>query len=149
MDNELREKINELLIAHGKQEMSIKDMEKEPDSVVAIARELGFDLTAEKLPEVIKAFRQTEESVPRQLSSDEAEQVVGGKPYLGEGIIDFFSWVACGFNHHYDYTGKTKESIDFVFKVTFYEQRCRDCGHINWTRSAPPNVQGPKIKNPW
>ena len=40
MDNELREKINGLLIAHGKQEMSIKDMEKEPDSVVAIARAL-------------------------------------------------------------------------------------------------------------
>ena len=149
MDNELREKISALLAAQGKRMLSIKDIEKEPETIVAIAKELGLDLTAEKLREAIQTYRQTEESEPRQLTVDEEERVVGGKPHVGEGIIDFISWIACGFNHHYVYTGNTKVSIDLVFKVTFYEQRCADCGHINWTRTAPPNVQGPKIQNPW
>lgn len=109
-------------------------MEKEPDEVAAMAKELGFDLTLEELTAAMKAFRQTD---PQELTDEEMEQTAGGKPHVGEGIIDFFSWVACGFNHHYVYTGKTKQSIDLVFHVTFYEQKCTDCGHYNWTRTAP------------
>ena len=109
-------------------------MEKEPDEVAAMAKELGFDLTLEELTEAMKAFRQTD---PQELTDEEMEQTAGGKPHVGEGIIDFFSWVACGFNHHYVYTGKTKQSIDLVFHVTFYEQKCTDCVHYNWTRTAP------------
>lgn len=124
-------------------------MEKEPDDIVAMAKALGFELTAEELTEAMKALGRTAGSGVRELSTDHMEQVVGGKPHLGEGVIDFVSWVACGFNHHYVYTGKTKQSIDFAFKVDFYQQKCMDCGHINWTRKAPPNVQGPKIKKTW
>ena len=123
-------------------------MEKEPAGVAAMAKELGFDLTPEELTAAMKAFKPSDGSGPQELTVDEMEQTAGGKPHLGEGIIDFFSWVACGFNHHYVYTGKTKQSIDLVFHVTFYEQKCADCGHYNWTRTAPPDVKGPKIGNP-
>ncbi len=123
-------------------------MEKEPVEVAAMAKELGFDLTPEELTAAMKAFKPSDGSGPQELPVDEMEQAAGGKPHLGEGIIDFFSWVACGFNHHYVYTGKTKQSIDLVFHVTFYEQKCVDCGHYNWTRTAPPDVKGPIIGNP-
>lgn len=123
-------------------------MEKEPDEVVATAKALGFDLTVEELTEAMKSFGQTNGGRPQEMGEAEMAQAAGGKPHQAEGIIDFFAWVACGFNHHYVYTGKTKQSIDLVFHVTFYEQKCRDCGHYNWTRTAPPDVQGPKIGTP-
>ena len=123
-------------------------MEKEPAEVAAMAKELGFDLTLEELKAAMKAFKPADGSRPQELTMDMMEQAAGGKPYAGEGVIDFLSWVACGFNHHYVYTGKTKQSIDLVFHVTFYEQKCADCGHYNWTRTAPPDVKGPKIGNP-
>ena len=123
-------------------------MEREPDEVASMAKELGFDLTLEELTAAMKAFKPADGSRLQELTVDELEQVAGGKPHTGEGIIDFVSWVACGFNHHYVYTGKTKQSIDLVFHVTFYEQKCVDCGHYNWTRTAPPDVKGPKIGNP-
>ncbi len=85
----------------------------------------------------------------RELNQHELELVTGGKrPTPGEGIVDFFIWVACGFHHNYFYTGKTKQDIDLVFPVTFYQQKCADCGHYSWTRTAPANVQGPKIGIP-
>lgn len=106
-------------------------------------------MTVEELSEAMKTAGKPNGSRPKEMGLAELEQVAGGKPYLGEGVINFFSWVACGFNHHYEYTGETQQRIDFAFKVDFYQQRCRDCGHINWTRTAPPNVQGPKIKKSW
>lgn len=121
-------------------------MEKEPNEVMAVAREQGFDLTVEELTEAMQAFARTDGGAPQESSVDEMEQVAGGKPNPGDGIIDFVSWVACGFNHHYVYTGKTRKDVDLVFPVTFYQQRCVDCGHRNWTRTPPPNVQGPKTR---
>lgn len=82
----------------------------------------------------------------RELTPDELDAVNGGKPHTGQGIIDFFSWVACGFNHHYVPTGKTKYSVDFIMKADFYEVKCTDCGHTTWKRGTAPNIQGPKIK---
>ncbi len=83
----------------------------------------------------------------RELTPVELQCLTGGKkPTAGDGIIDFFSWVACGFHHRYFYTGKSKTEIDLVFLVTFYQQKCMDCGHYSWTRTAP--VQGPKIGTP-
>lgn len=122
-------------------------MEKEPNDVVTMAKELGFDVTAEELSEAMKAFSQSDGSEPQKLKVDEMEQVAGGKPNPGDGIVDFIAWAACGFNHHYVHTGKTKKDVDLVFPVTFYQQRCVDCGYRRWTRTPPPNVQGPKTGN--
>ena len=130
-------------------ELRERIMQSEPEGIVALAGELGLDMTVEELSEAMKTAGKPDGSRPKEMGLAELEQVAGGKPYLGEGVIDFFSWVACGFNHHYEYTGETQQRIDFAFKVDFYQQRCRDCGHINWTRTAPPNVQGPKIKKSW
>ena len=130
-------------------ELRERIMQSEPDGIVALAGELGLNMTVEELSEAMKTAGKPDGSRPKEMGLAELEQVAGGKPYLGEGVINFFSWVACGFNHHYEYTGETQQRIDFAFKVDFYQQRCRDCGHINWTRTAPPNVQGPKIKKSW
>ena len=81
----------------------------------------------------------------RKLTPGEMELVTGGKrPSAGQGIMDFFSWVACGFHHRYALTGKTKKDMDLVFPVTFYQIKCLDCGHISWSRSTD-YVRGPKV----
>ena len=82
-----------------------------------------------------KAQEKTTQS-RRELTPDELDAVNGGKPHTGQGIIDFFSWVACGFNY----------SVDFIMKADFYEVKCTDCGHTTWKRGTAPNIQGPKIK---
>lgn len=56
------------------------------------------------------------------------------QPSSGQGLIDFFAWIACGFHHHYEPTGRTKRDLELVFPVTFEQVRCRDCGHMTWRR---------------
>ena len=72
-----------------------------------------------------------------ELNRNEMEQPSGGKPGLIDGFIDLCSWIACGFHHNYRYTGKKKTDLDLLFHVKFYQQICKDCGHENWTRTAP------------
>lgn len=81
----------------------------------------------------------------RELTLAELDFVSAGKPHSSQGICDFFAWIACGFNHHYVPTGKTKTDLDLVFRVNFYEVECKDCGHKTWKRGECPNIQGPKI----
>ena len=82
----------------------------------------------------------------RELSPEELDCVVAGKkPKQGAALFDFFMWIACGFNHHYVPTGKTRTEIDLVFEVPFYEVKCLDCGHMTWKRGECPNIQGPRI----
>ena len=71
------------------------------------------------------------------ITEREMEQASGGVTHPVDGIIDLYSWIACGFNHHYKYTGKTQTRIDLFWRVTFYQRKCQDCGHVDWTRSAP------------
>ena len=81
----------------------------------------------------------------RKLTPKEMERVTGGKrPSPGQGIVDFIAWAACGFHHRYALTGKTKEDMDLIFPVTFYQIKCLDCGHIFWSRSRD-YVRGPKV----
>ena len=88
-------------------------------------------LAEKKLNHTIKAMP------ARPLTESEAEQVVGGVTHPVDGIIDLFSWIACGFHHNYKYTGKQQNRIDLFWHVTFYQRICQDCGHEDWTRSAP------------
>lgn len=62
------------------------------------------------------------------------ETTAGGRPSPGEGIVDFFAWVACGFNHHYEPTGRTKTDLDLCIPITLEQVRCRDCGYKTWRR---------------
>ena len=71
------------------------------------------------------------------LTESEMEQTVGGVTHPVDGVISLFSWIACGFNHHYKYTGKKQDRLDLLWYVTFYQRKCQDCGHIDWTRTAP------------
>ena len=68
---------------------------------------------------------------------EEMEQISGGKPGLFDGILMLGSWIACGFHHHYRYTGKVKNDLDLITHVKFYQRICQDCGHEDWTRTAP------------
>ena len=71
------------------------------------------------------------------LTESEMEQATGGKTHPVDGIINLVSWIACGFNHHYKYTGKKQTRLDLLWHVTFYERKCQDCGHYDWTRTPP------------
>ena len=67
----------------------------------------------------------------------EMERLTGGVPSPVDGVRDLFSWIACGFHHNYRYTGRKQNRIDLFWHVTFYQRICKDCGHVDWTRSAP------------
>ena len=95
--------------------------------------------------EIIRTKKIAHEYKRYELTAEEQEKVTGGAPPSGQGIVDFFAWIACGFNHHYVPTGKTKKERDLVFIVDFYQIKCTDCGHLSWKRGTLPNVQGPKI----
>ncbi len=111
--------------------------EKEAADVVAIAKELGFDVTPEELTAAAKELLQTAGNERKELDEAEQEKVAGGVTHPVDGIVNLFSWIACGFHHNYKYTGKKQTRIDFIFRVTFYQRICQDCGHEDWTRSEP------------
>ena len=71
------------------------------------------------------------------LTESEMKEVNAGVTHPVDGVIMFFSWVACGFHHNYKYTGKKQTRLDLFWHVTFYQRKCQDCGHIDWTRTAP------------
>ena len=116
---------------------------KSADEVVDIAKELDYDVTPEELTAAAKDLLQESKNEPQELTKDDLDTVAGGKPHEVDGIVDFFAWIACGFNHHYEYTGRTQWRLDLINHYTHYEQKCRDCGHVSWTKDAP--VTGPKI----
>ena len=105
----------------------------ESDEVAAVAKELGFDVTADELSETAKVLCREAEN-ERELSLEEMDTVTGGGPSHGSGIVDFFAWIACGFHHDYVYTGRTKTDWDTVIPFTSYQIRCKECGHTTWTR---------------
>jgi len=71
----------------------------------------------------------------QDLNPTQLEKVVGGgKGPSGQAITDLIAWVACGFNHHYADTGKTKVVMDGPIPTRFKQVRCKDCGHKTWVR---------------
>ena len=74
--------------------------EKEPVEVVAIARELGFDVTAEELMQAEQALKNAagNAETPVELNADDIDKVVGGMAFCGEDAPDghemgcFISW---------------------------------------------------------
>lgn len=73
----------------------------------------------------------------KALTESEMEKTVGGTTHWLDGIISVCSWVACGFGHNYKYTGKKKNRTDLFRKFTVYERVCQECGHADWTSTAP------------
>jgi hypothetical protein len=72
-----------------------------------------------------------------KLNMNEMELTAGGVTHPVDGVVDLYSWIACGFHHNYKYTGKKQTRIDLFWRVTFYQRKCQDCGHVDWTRTAP------------
>ena len=76
--------------------------EKEPAEVVAIARELGLEVTAEELEQAVKAMRQEAEE-PKELTLDEMDKAAGGVWWTGEDAPDGHE-MGCAISwHHYMY----------------------------------------------
>ena len=69
----------------------------------------------------------------QELTIEQMENTTGAKGQ-GQAIVDFFAWVTCGFNHHYQDTGKTKVFMDGPIPTRFKHVRCKDCGHKTWKR---------------
>ena len=61
-------------------------------------------------------------------------QKAGGGKGTGQAVTDLIAWIACGFNHHYVDTGKTKIVMDGPIPTKFKQVRCKDCGHKTWVR---------------
>ena len=74
--------------------------EKEAGEVVAIAKELGFDVTAEELMQAEQALKNAagNAETPVELNADDMDKVVGGMAFFGEDAPDghemgcFISW---------------------------------------------------------
>ena len=99
-------------------------MEKGPAEMVAIAKELGFDVTAEELEEAVKAMRKAAGEATKELSIDEMGKVAGGIFWTGEDapdghemgcFITYHQWWTCEENkwwcHNY-YYGEHGEIIN-------------------------------------
>ena len=71
----------------------------------------------------------------RKLNLPQLEKIAGGgKGPTGQAVSDLIAWVACGFNHHYVDTGKTKVVMDGPIPTKFKQVKCKDCGHKTWVR---------------
>ena len=79
--------------------------EKEPVEVVAIARELGFDVTAEELMQAEQALKNAagNAETPVELNTDDMDKVVGGMAFCGEDAPDGHEMGCVWFYHHYNY----------------------------------------------
>ena len=66
------------------------------------------------------------------LTESEMEQTVGGVTHPVDGVIMFFSWVACGFHHNYKYTGKKQTGSLFGRWWPNRERVCTRCGKKEW-----------------
>ncbi len=90
--------------------------EKEPAEVVAIAKELGFDVTAEELEEAVKAMRKAAGEATKELSIDELGKVAGGIFWTGEDAPDGHEMGCFMTYHHHQW------SVDnnIWCKSTFY-----------------------------
>ena len=90
--------------------------EKEPAEVVAIAKELGFDVTAEELEEAVKAMRKAAGEAAKELSIDELGKVAGGIFWTGEDAPDGHEMGCFMTYHHHQW------SVDnnIWCKSTFY-----------------------------
>ena len=90
--------------------------EKEPAEVVAIAKELGFDVTAEELEEAVKAMRKAAGEAAKELSINELGKVAGGIFWTGEDAPDGHEMGCFMTYHHHQW------SVDnnIWCKSTFY-----------------------------
>ena len=68
--------------------------EKESAEVAALARELGFEMTAEELIESVNMMREPEEEKLKELSLAEMDQAAGGKWFLAEDAPDGHDLIA-------------------------------------------------------
>lgn len=83
--------------------------EKGPDEAAAIARELGFDVTAEELTQAEKELRKLPQDCenPEQLSPDDLDTVAGGGLWRGEDAPDGHE-MGCNLTYHgYDWSRST------------------------------------------
>ncbi len=79
--------------------LRVRAAEKEPDEVVAFAKELGFDVTAKELEEAVRALRQAAGEEPKELSPDEMDKAAGGTFWNGEDAPDGHE-MGCALTYH-------------------------------------------------
>ena len=77
--------------------------EKEPAEVAAVAKELGFEVTAEELIEAANMMRKPDEENLKELSLAEMDQAAGGKWFLAEDAPDGHEFDCAIFYHSYSY----------------------------------------------
>ena len=94
-----------------------------------MAKEMGYDLTAEDVKEAFNTLAQEDKDlVP--LEDAEVEGVAGGADDGPENSI--YTW--CGFclgTSDFIYTGESRVSSYWPF-VREYAYKCTSCGHIYW-----------------
>ena len=96
--------------------------------VVDMAREMGYDLTAEDIKEALSGLNKGENDLV-QVEDEAMECVAGGwvsPPTEGSSII--FTCDKCG-NTRLVYTGVSRPGFWFS---TDYQYKCDKCGHLHW-----------------
>ena len=92
--------------------------DKEPVDVLAIAKELGLDVTADDLAQAERDLRNASGSaeVPVELAPGEMDKVVGGSAFMGEEAPDGHEMGCIWFYHHYNY----QKEINIWCKKSYY-----------------------------
>ena len=67
------------------------------------SKELGFDVTAEKLYEAVQTLRQIAAKAPKELWPDELDKAAGGAIWTGEDAPDSHEMGCAIFYHKRDY----------------------------------------------
>ena len=78
---------------------------KAPDGVAVIAKELGFDVTAEELKQAEQDLRipSTTGEKPVEMNLDDMDKVAGGAAFMGEDAPDGHEMGCLWAYHHYNY----------------------------------------------
>lgn len=103
--------------------------EKEPDEAAAIAKELGFDVTAEELTQAGNELRRRPNNceTPEPLSPDDLDAVAGGYFFRGEDAPDGHE-MGCVLPYHgYDWSRSTGNwcKSEYYCVATRYGEGCK------------------------
>ena len=92
-----------------------------PEDITGIAKELGFDTSAEEIEKVYKEMRSASGDIPEELSEDEIDNIAGGRVWCGEDAPDDHEMGCSIFYHGYSW----QEENDVWCKKNYFCQSGR------------------------
>ncbi|MBQ9251294.1 MAG: Nif11-like leader peptide family natural product precursor [Clostridia bacterium] len=94
---------------------ALKTRVADPSQAVAVAAELGYEITEEELISAEKELRKQENAEVVELNEENMDQAAGGLFGFGEDAKDGHEKGCLFFYHHYEYVRDNKEWCEYEF----------------------------------